>query len=168
MADQPTAWMPRDQWVALVHGNNCPLCGAVSDTQLANEFGFTIADLNISRLRLVTNQYVKGYCVLICHVHVREPYELSATDQALFFADLMRAGKALEHAFAATKMNFQILGNAVPHLHAHILPRYYGDDAPGRPIVPDAHTLTLAPEEYEDRVRGIRQALSEESSVTQE
>jgi len=161
MAEPLNAWMPRETWDALVRGEGCPLCGAITATHSADEFGFTIADLEISRLRLVTNQYVQGYCVLICHKHVREPYELAANEQALFFEDMMRAGKVLEQVFAATKMNFQILGNAVPHLHAHILPRYYGDDAPGRPIVPDAHTVLLAPEAYEARVRRIRDALGE-------
>ena len=146
-----------------MRGKGCPLCAAITATQPADQFGYTIADLKISRLRLVTNQYVQGYCVLICHTHVREPYELAADDQALFFEDMLRAGKALEQAFAATKMNFQILGNAVPHLHAHILPRYYGDDAPSRPIVPDAHTVLLTPEAYEARVRRIREALGEVS-----
>ena len=161
MADQPTAWMPQEKWDALVRGESCPLCGAIQATQTADPFGYTIADLNISRLRLVTNQYVQGYCVLICHTHVREPYELTAHEQALFFEDMLRVGKALEQVFAATKMNFQILGNAVPRLHAYILPRYYGDDAPSRPIAPDAHTVLLTPEEYEARVRRICDALGE-------
>ncbi|PWT75060.1 MAG: hypothetical protein C5B60_05880, partial [Chloroflexi bacterium] len=44
----------------------------------------------------------------------------------LFFSDMMRVGKALEQTFNAVKLNFEILGNAVPHLHCHIKPRYYG------------------------------------------
>lgn len=129
-------------------------------TEPVDAFGYTIADLQLSRLRLVPNQYVKGYCVLICHVHAREPYELRADQQALFFQDMLRAGRALEQVFASTKMNFQILGNAVPHLHAHILPRYYGDDAPSRPIHPDAKTVRLTAKEYAGRARQIRQALA--------
>ncbi len=50
------------------------------------------------------------------------------------------------------KMNFQLLGNAVPHLHCHILPRYYGDPAPSPPLDMDRpeHTRLLAPGEYEE------------------
>ena len=63
----------------------------------------------------------------------------------------MRAGRALEQVFASVKLNFELLGNAVPHLHCHIKPRYYGDPAGGIPIWPDAYPHHLAPEEYEER-----------------
>ena len=32
------------------------------------------------------------------------------------------------------KMNYMTLGNTVPHLHTHVVPRYQGDPAPGGPI----------------------------------
>ena len=73
MADQ---WMPREQWDALVRGEGCPLCAAVAAEQPADEYGYTVADLSLSRLRLAANQFVPGYCVLICARHVREPYDL--------------------------------------------------------------------------------------------
>jgi diadenosine tetraphosphate (Ap4A) HIT family hydrolase len=36
------------------------------------------------------------------------------------------------------KLNFLTLGNSVPHLHTHVLPRYRNDPAPGGPIAWDA------------------------------
>jgi diadenosine tetraphosphate (Ap4A) HIT family hydrolase len=51
------------------------------------------------------------------------------------------------------------LGNAVPQLHTHIKPRYYGDDAPGMPIWADKHEVMLADETFGERVRVIREAL---------
>jgi diadenosine tetraphosphate (Ap4A) HIT family hydrolase len=56
-------------------------------------------------------------------------------------------------------MNFEILGNAVPHLHCHIKPRYYGDPAPGRPISLDGAETRLTAPEYAARVATIRAAL---------
>ena len=50
--------------------------GRLQSAEQVNEYGQTVADLRFSRLRWVRNQYVKGYCVLICHKHVSEPYEL--------------------------------------------------------------------------------------------
>jgi diadenosine tetraphosphate (Ap4A) HIT family hydrolase len=117
-------------------------------------------DLRVSRLRLVKNQYVPGYCILICRKHVREPYHLSTDEQMLFFEDMVRAAQALEHVFRPDKMNFQLLGNAVPHLHAHVVPRYYGDPAPGQPIDPLAQRVTVSESRYAERVWQIRQALS--------
>jgi diadenosine tetraphosphate (Ap4A) HIT family hydrolase len=31
-------------------------------------------------------------------------------------------------------MNYMTLGNTVPHLHTHVVPRYRDDPAPGRPL----------------------------------
>ncbi|MBI3942713.1 MAG: HIT family protein [Chloroflexi bacterium] len=159
MPAQSKTWMPREQWDALVRGEDCPLCAAVTTQEDVNEYGYTIADLEISRFRLVMNQFVPGYCVLICQKHVREPYELVPADQAAFFQDMMRAGLALEKVYRPVKMNFQILGNAVPHLHCHLVPRYYGDPAPAMPLDPGLETRLLAPEAYLDQVARIRQIL---------
>jgi diadenosine tetraphosphate (Ap4A) HIT family hydrolase len=159
MPDNATAWMPREKWDALVRGEGCPLCAEIQSTETANLFGYTVADLRVSRLRLQTTQYVKGYCILISNTHVREPYELDPDDQHAFFQDMLQAGRALEAAFGATKMNFEILGNSVPHLHCHIQPRYYDDPAPGRPINPDAERRILTPDEYAERVDLIRRHL---------
>ncbi|MFA5309641.1 MAG: HIT family protein [Dehalococcoidales bacterium] len=150
------SWMPREQWEALVKGVNCPLCAEVKSTEPSNEYGYMVADLSFSRLRLCLNQYVKGYCVLICHKHVREPYELPQDEREMFFDDMMRAGLALENVFRSVKMNFQILGNAVPHLHCHLQPRYYGDPSPHRPIDPEKETVLLKPEAYQESVAKIR------------
>ncbi len=156
----PNQWMPRKEWDALVRGENCPLCGLVKALGADNDSNYFVADLTISRLVLVNNQYVKGYCGLICHKHVREPYELPQDERELFFDDMMRAGMALENVYKADKMNFQILGNAVPHLHCHLEPRYYGDPSPNHPIDPEAATVVLKPEEYRKSVASIRHFLS--------
>lgn len=155
----PSAWMPRDRWEALVRGDGCPLCAAVAATEPADTYGHTIADLPSGRLRLAANQFSPGYCVFISHRHVREPYDLPAAERAAFFADMMRVAEALERIYQPTKMNFQLLGNAVPHLHCHLIPRYYGDPAPGRPLDLNLHSRTLTPADYAERARQIKIAL---------
>jgi diadenosine tetraphosphate (Ap4A) HIT family hydrolase len=159
MANIPGAWMPIEQWNALVRGDGCPLCAEVESGEPANQHGYFVATLDASRLRLQMNQYVSGYCVLISTIHVREPYELPPAERARYFEDLMRAARALGQVFLPVKMNYQILGNAVPHLHCHLVPRYYGDPASGFPIDPEAGRVTLTPLVYEQRVRQIRKAL---------
>ncbi len=159
MVGAPKEWMPRERWDALVRGENCSLCRVIESTEPADEFGFRVADLNLSRLNLARNQFVRGYCALVCTKHVREPYHLTADEQSLFFGDLMRAAQALDRVFSPVKMNLQMLGNEVPHLHVHLLPRYYGDAAPARPIDPGFQFVTLSEEEYQERIRLIRLAL---------
>ncbi len=149
-------WMQRQRWDALVRGEDCPACVEIR-SGVAEE-GFLVARLQLSHLRLMRNQFVSGYSVLLCTRHVPEVYHLSADEQALFFQDLVRATQALDRVFAPVKMNINLLGNLVPHLHAHLLPRYRNDLAPGRPIDPGQQIITLAPQEYEERVRKIQAA----------
>jgi len=160
MVTSSQEWMPREQWDALVRGQGCPACAEVTSSEQANERGFFVADLDFSRLRLAANQFVTGYCVLLCHRHVREPYELSKQERSMFFEDMMRVGRALEQAFNPVKLNFEILGNAVPHLHCHLKPRYYGDPAPNRIIDQNAQQVRLRSDEYNQRIDLIRSALS--------
>jgi diadenosine tetraphosphate (Ap4A) HIT family hydrolase len=159
MSEVSKSWMPRTQWDALIRGEECPLCAECRSSEPINEYGYTITDLSLSRLRLARNQFVPGYCVLICAKHVQEPYHLTFEERSLFFDDMLRAAQAIERVFNPVKMNFQLLGNLVPHLHAHLVPRYYGDPAPGRPIDPGAQVVTLASQEYAERVQQIREAL---------
>lgn len=58
-------------------------------------------------------------------------------------------------------MNYNILGNVIPHLHTHILPRYFTDSAPNRPIDPGlkGHEVYLSAEEYTERITLIRSHL---------
>jgi len=155
----PRKWIAREQWEALVRGEECPICAGLALNEYENAHGYTIADLSISRLRLSTNQSVPGYCFLICKKHVREAYDLNQEERQLFFNDLMRAAQAIETVFNPIKMNLEMQGNIVPHLHCHIKPRFYGDPAPGAPIHPDKMPLLLNPGEYDERVKLIREAL---------
>ncbi len=33
------------------------------------------------------------------------------------------------------KMNYEVLGNSLPHLHTHVIPRYGDDGSPGHPAL---------------------------------
>jgi diadenosine tetraphosphate (Ap4A) HIT family hydrolase len=146
-------WKPSN-WDALISGERCPLCDLIQTGQQEDEHGISVADLRISRLSLAKNQCVPGYCVLLCRKHVIEPYELTTDERMQFFDDLAVAGKALQVAFQADKMNYNILGNRVPHLHVHIIPRYFTDSAPHRPIdpTPQGQEVYLSAAAYAERI----------------
>ncbi len=40
------------------------------------------------------------------------------------------SGRTLEQVYAAIKINYSILGNIVPHVHAHIQPRFMATRTP--------------------------------------
>ena len=66
--------------------------------------------------------------------HVVEPTELSDEEAAAYGREVLAVGRALETTFSAVKMNYNLLGNWVPHLHTHIVPRYADDPRPGWPF----------------------------------
>src|SRR5258707_595743 len=103
-----STWMPRQRWDALVRGDGCPLCAEIGSGEAENTHGFVVADLQISQLRLSREQHVPGWCVLTCRRHVREPHELAPEERGDFFTDLLRAGQALEQAYAADKINLTV------------------------------------------------------------
>ena len=165
MTQQPqsgrSAWMARAQWDARVRGDECFFCTELNERVESNELFIRIADLQVSQLRLATDQTVRGYCVLIATTHVTEPFELGVSGSRAYFEDLMLAARVLTKVFEPDKMNYQILGNLVPHLHCHLHPRYYGDLWPGAPAGSEIEPVLLSPEEYLDRVTLIRRALIE-------
>ena len=153
--------MPRERWDALVRGDGCPLCRDLAAGSEPNGHRHVVAELSVAQLWLPANQSIPGYCVLVHRRHVREPYELPSDERAAFFEDMVRAGAALERAFGAVKMNFELQGNSVPHLHCHIKPRYYGDPGPGRPLQPSERMLRLTEPEYAERAAIIRAAVAQ-------
>ncbi len=73
------------------------------------------------------NQTRYGYCIFISRRHVLELHELSPEVREAFIHDVARISRAVQEVRGAAKMNMQFLGNGVPHLHAHIFPRYLTD-----------------------------------------
>jgi len=61
---------------------------------------------------------------------VREPFELRPDVQREHFREVMRAAAALYATFHPRKMNFSCYGNAEPHVHWHLVPRYEDDPHP--------------------------------------
>jgi len=69
--------------------------------------------------------------------HVADPVDLSPEEVVGFWSDIRVITNAIEDVFRPCQMNYALFGNAIPHLHAHLIPRYPDDPAPGRPL-PDA------------------------------
>jgi diadenosine tetraphosphate (Ap4A) HIT family hydrolase len=47
---------------------------------------------------------------------------------------VVRVGRALEAHLQPVKLNYDLLGNSLPHLHTHVIPRYADDPRPGWPF----------------------------------
>jgi diadenosine tetraphosphate (Ap4A) HIT family hydrolase len=66
--------------------------------------------------------------------HVAEAFALSKEQSAGYWADVNRVARAIDRVFEPLKINLLTLGNWLPHLHTHVVPRYLDDPAPGNPI----------------------------------
>ncbi len=69
-------------------------------------------------------QPLPGYCVLLADPIVPSVNELAAEDRATYMLDLVRAGDAVAAATGAEHLNYEILCNLAPALHAHVIPRF--------------------------------------------
>jgi diadenosine tetraphosphate (Ap4A) HIT family hydrolase len=70
--------------------------------------------------------------------HVAEPTELSAEESFGFWREVTAVASAIERRYRPLKMNWLSLGNWVPHLHVHLVPRHPDDPCAGGPLEQDA------------------------------
>jgi diadenosine tetraphosphate (Ap4A) HIT family hydrolase len=124
--------MDKTSWKALVDGVGCQMD---APRAASNDFWDLIASLSVSSLYLAKNQTYRGQCSLIFDLrHAARPDELTPTEWAAFCADLYAAQQAIVTVTRPDHINVESLGNVVPHLHWHIIPRYVGDPRWGMPI----------------------------------
>lgn len=127
-----------------------------------NDHTVTIAELPYSEVRLERRSRLPGYCIVVWrHGHVAEPTDLDDDAAAGYWRDVLAVARVLQAELQPVKMNLLTLGNWVPHLHTHVVPRYLDDPAPGGPIAWDA-MFSDEPTDRDvlDRQAGaIRQAL---------
>ena len=130
----------------------------------SNDYWDLVATLDVSSLYLSTNQTYRGQCQLIFDLrHATRPDQLTAAEWTAFCADLYRAQQSVVAATQPDHVNIESLGNVVPHLHWHIIPRYVGDPRWGMPIwttplsaMPETR---LEPIERERLLQSLRDAL---------
>ena len=80
-----------------------------------------------------------GYCYVIWKGrHVAEPTELSPEESAGFWREVTAVAAAIERRYRPVKMNWLSVGNWVPHLHVHLVPRHVDDPYVGGPLEQDA------------------------------
>ena len=104
----------------------CPLCDKLS--QLVDlSAGEVVWQARSAVAFLGPWQYYHGYCVLVARRHAGELHHLSDEDRREYLDDLCTLSRAVEAAFRPRKLNYELLGNQVPHLHWHLFPRYESD-----------------------------------------
>ena len=106
-----------------------------------------------------------GYVAVVAKRHVIEPFELPASSGFAFWRDVMLVAKALADLFSPLKMNYEIHGNTIPHLHVHLYPRFPADPFVGRPIDPRQPSFVRSKAERTRIGRAIRRAAAKSHST---
>lgn len=79
------------------------------------------------RVVLVRGGDYPGLCRVIWHAHVAEMTDLDAEQRGQLMHAVFAVESALRRCLAPDKINLASLGNVVPHLHWHVIPRYRDD-----------------------------------------
>lgn len=119
-----------------------------------------IADLGLSKAYLHDDQFFPGWTVVVFQRHATELFQLHPNERAQLIEEINHAAKTLAETYHAKKMNYELLGNQLPHIHWHLIPRLAGDPAPLEPVWRVPHDpVPLSGSILQDTINPIAQAL---------
>jgi diadenosine tetraphosphate (Ap4A) HIT family hydrolase len=119
-----------DAWRRLSSEVGCPICVRLTSGDASDVVASTTAVLVTAE----PDATLPGHVCVTSRHHVVEPFELCPSDQSEFFLDAMSVARAVAAAVTPTKMNYEIHGNTIPHLHMHLYPRQADDPYVGYTI----------------------------------
>jgi diadenosine tetraphosphate (Ap4A) HIT family hydrolase len=97
----------------------CPLC--------QTDAGVVLWRSDLCRVVLADELDYPGFLRVILNAHVKEMTDLPSADQAALMQVVFAAEAALREVMQPDKINLASLGNVVPHLHWHVIPRFADD-----------------------------------------
>jgi hydroxymethylbilane synthase len=111
----------------------CPFCAKLArlDSLPAEEvvwrFRYSVALLG-------PWQFYQGYCILISRRHATELNQLLDKERYGYLDEMCQLAEAIQSCFKPDKLNYELLGNQVPHLHWHLFPRTHRDPDALKPV----------------------------------
>ncbi len=102
-----------------------------------------IADLGLSKVYLHDDQFFSGWAVVVFQRHATELFQLAPNERGQLIEEVNRVAEISATVHRAKKMNYELLGNQLPHIHWHIIPRLAGDPAPLEPVWRVPHSPLL-------------------------
>ena len=111
----------------------CELCSEPGGELLWND-----ARCRVVRVLGADADPFPGFCRVIWTAHVAEMSDLSALDRDHLMRVVNVVERGLRLLLNPDKINLASLGNVVPHLHWHVIPRWRNDSHFPRPIWAEA------------------------------
>jgi diadenosine tetraphosphate (Ap4A) HIT family hydrolase len=90
-------------------------------------------------------QILPGYALLLPDPVVPDLNALAGKARQQFLDDMARLGDAVLAVTGAERLNYEILGNVEPALHAHVIPRYAWEPPARRRTTVWLHDWSAAP-----------------------
>ena len=127
---------------------DCELCDSATQEVLWHD--------DFCRIVLAGEPAYPGFCRVILKKHMSEMTDLTPPERTRLMNAVFGMEAVLREVLAPDKINLASLGNVVPHLHWHVIPRYRDDrhfpdpiwaEARRRPAAraePDIHRLASA------------------------
>lgn len=97
----------------------CPLCSPTDETLLWSDA--------FCRVIWVDEPDYPGFCRVILNRHVREMTDLPPAERRRLMEVVFAVEAAVREEARPDKINLASLGNVVPHLHWHVIPRWTED-----------------------------------------
>ncbi len=89
---------------------------------------YFVKELETGYVVLGDFQHFRGYTLFLCKEHKLELYELEEDFRKQFLLEMAFVAEAVQKAFGAEKMNYELLGQGnAKHMHWHLFPRREGD-----------------------------------------
>jgi diadenosine tetraphosphate (Ap4A) HIT family hydrolase len=111
-------------------------------------------------------QILPGYCLLLPDPVVPDLNALASDARRQFLDDMAAVGDAVLAVTAAERLNYEILGNVEPALHAHVIPRYATEPPPTRKQPVWLHDWSVAPKFDAVEHESLRARLAERLRVS--
>jgi diadenosine tetraphosphate (Ap4A) HIT family hydrolase len=89
--------------------------------------GEIIVQLAELRVVLVDDTLYPGFCRVIHNRHIIEMTDLPPAGSSQMMMSVCKVEQAIRDVMAPDKINLASFGNAVPHLHWHVIPRWRND-----------------------------------------
>lgn len=99
--------------------DTCPLCSSDDEILLWRD--------DLLRVIQIPDEAYPGFCRVILNRHLREMTDLDADQRQRLMAVVFEVEAALRALIGPDKINLASLGNQVPHIHWHIIPRFVDD-----------------------------------------
>jgi diadenosine tetraphosphate (Ap4A) HIT family hydrolase len=96
--------------------------------------GEVLWDDGFARVVLAGDADHPGFCRVILNAHCKEMSDLAQPQRARLMELVFGVEAILRELLAPQKINLASLGNAVPHLHWHVIPRFADDPHYPNPV----------------------------------